>query len=66
MPAKYARPHLWYGTAGYETMLSIGDDSVASFALTETQAEHVLTDPNWAGVAALLPAVSAQSSSPTP
>ena len=47
-------------------MLSIGDDSVASFALTEAQAEHVLTDPNWAGVAAQLPAESAQSSSPTP
>lgn len=58
--------YFWYGTAGYETMLSIGDDSVASFALTEAQAEHVLTDPNWAGVAAQLPAESAQSSSPTP
>ena len=57
--------YFWYSTAGYETMLSIGDDSVTSFALTEAQAEHVLTDPNWAAVAAQLPAKSSQSS-PTP
>ena len=54
--------YFWYGPAGYETTLSIGDDSVASFALTETQAESVLTNLHWAGIAALLPAKTGQSS----
>jgi hypothetical protein len=46
----------WISPAGNEVDLSIGDDSVSDFALTEQQVIGVLADPVWGGIAARLPA----------
>ncbi|MBR7837460.1 hypothetical protein KDL01_29545 [Actinospica durhamensis] len=48
--------YFWQSPAGNEVDLSIGDDTVADFALTKQQVIDVLTDPVWGRIAAELPA----------
>jgi hypothetical protein len=46
--------YYWFSPAGYEIGLSIGDESVSDFALTEQQSVAVITDPAWSGIVAQL------------
>ena len=48
--------YFWESPAGNEIDLSIGNDTVADFALDEQQVIDVLTDPVWGRIAAELPA----------
>lgn len=48
--------YYWFSSAGYEIGLSVGDVSVADFALSEQQAVAVVDDPVWAGIVGRLAA----------
>jgi hypothetical protein len=48
--------YTWNSQSGYEVNLTIGDSSLAAFALTQQQIVGVLTDPGWQTAAAQLSA----------
>ena len=47
--------YTWNSPSGYEVTLTIGDSSLAAFALTPSQILSVLTDPSWQTTTAQLP-----------
>jgi hypothetical protein len=47
--------YTWNSPSGYEVNLTIGDSSLAAFALTQQQIVKVLTDPSWRTATAQLP-----------